>query len=339
MGNDESPEALFRQLRRAGLITTDSFQWESLAGGVSSEIYRIKSEDRVFVVKRALEKLKVEADWRADTSRNLYEIRFLEYVGSMLPDAVPRILHAGDGYFAMEYLGEDFILWKQQLLSGEFDPGTATRVGEVMGEVHRASTGDPVARARFDSLENFKALRISPYLETIAERHASIRKITLDECARLAATKECLVHGDLSPKNILHKDGRVVLLDCEVAWYGDPAFDLAFLLTHLCLKGLYHAPNPVKPTATLAHAFLEAYHAGYGSSRGRQNAIEERTERLLLMLMLARVDGKSPVEYLQPGQQQLVREFCLPRIQTGNDKLESTLDDWISQLVEPGSAR
>jgi Ser/Thr protein kinase RdoA (MazF antagonist) len=109
----------------------------------------------------------------------------------------------------------------------------------------------------------------------------------------------------------------MVVLDCEVAWYGDPAFDLAFLLNHLHLKGLLHAG-----LRGLVEAFVEAY--------GAEEELRRRTAILLPMLMLARVDGKSPVEYLTPEQRQHVREFTRPRIAEAVDSLDKITNDWFS---------
>jgi hypothetical protein len=87
-----------------------------------------------------------------------------------------------------------------------------------------------------------------------------------------------------------------VFLDAECAWYGDPAFDLAFCLNHLLLKCLW---RPQWQAGYLA-AF-DALAGAYLQSVAWEPAadIEARAAHLLPGLFLGRVDGKSPVEYIE----------------------------------------
>ena len=111
-----------------------------------------------------------------------------------------------------------------------------------------------------------------------------------------------LVHGDVSPKNILVGPDGPVFLDAECAWYGDPAFDLAFCLNHLLLKCVWVPSAKEKLLqcfSVLSSSYLQRFSSGN---------LEERTASLLPALLLARVDGKSPVEYLDEAQRSFVRE-------------------------------
>jgi aminoglycoside phosphotransferase (APT) family kinase protein len=289
---------------------------EPLTGGVSSEIHLVEDEGRRFVVKRALAKLKVRDDWFADTGRSGVEQAYLRVVGALVPGCVPRVLHADAqaGWFAMEYLGDELVNWKGQLLKGCAEAATCRRAGEVVGTIHRETWGDAGIAREFDTGGNFHQLRIEPYLETTARRVPELAEFLLEEAARLQGTALALVHGDFSPKNMLVAPGRLVILDAEVAWYGDPVFDVAFLLNHLLLKALLHADAP---EAMIEGA--EVFWAAYGETLGAKAdaEFEARTARLLLCLMLARIHGKSPVEYLtDPLKQRYVVEFVrahLPR--------------------------
>lgn len=289
---------LLPHLQAAGL-TSGAVRVTPLTGGVSSDIVLVESDRGKIVVKAALEKLRVKDDWFADVSRNRVEQSFFEYAAPIIPDSVPRILGGGDGWFAMEFLG-DMPNWKTSLLTGDADIATAQLAGEVLGRLHVASWLDDTARQRFDTLPNFHALRIEPYLLTTAERMPEVGHILRAEAARLAATKLALVHGDYSPKNLLVAPQRLIVLDAECAWFGDPAFDTAFLLTHLHLKALLH-PHAI----TLVPSFWSAYTAACGHD------LEQRTVRLLLCLLLARVHGKSPVEYLSEAQRAFITRFVL----------------------------
>ena len=292
---------LLRSLNDAGLITGQA-RVTSLTGGVSSDIMLVESSSGKIVVKAALEKLRVKDDWFADLSRNRVEQDFFDYAAPVIAAHVPRILGRGDGWFAMEYLGE-MPNWKTKLLAGELDLETARLAGDVLGRLHAASWLDEAAQTRFATLPNFHALRIEPYLLTTASRVPEVADILRAEATRLSETKLAIVHGDYSPKNLLVGPQRLIVLDAECAWFGDPAFDTAFMLTHLHLKALLH-----RDAIQLVPAFWSAYTHACGHD------LEQRTVKLLLCLLLARVHGKSPVEYLDESQQARVTRFVLTHL-------------------------
>jgi aminoglycoside phosphotransferase (APT) family kinase protein len=317
-------------LRRDGIIFTPAARFVPLPGGVSSAIYLIEDGAGQFVVKRALAKLKVQADWFADVSRNRHEWEFIAYVARFLPTAVPALRHcsAAGGYFVMEHLNGEFSNWKNTLLVGQGTAEQAFRAAELLAQIHRHSAGEAEAKRRFNTIENFRQLRIEPYLLATGKKNPPLRPLFEAEAVRLAATRECLVHGDFSPKNILISHDRMVILDCEVAWYGDPAFDLAFLLNHFFLKALLHAPQEagMRP---MIEGFWRTYQAVRPSAE-----LETRTARLILMLLLARVDGKSPVEYLHSARQDFLRGFVREKLPAGNLSLAAITHDWFTHLSQ-----
>ena len=255
----DTADALLQLLRSDGVVHSPCATLTPLSGGVSSEIYRVDDGGEPFVIKRALPKLKVQDDWTADPSRNVYERRYLEYVGRFLPRSVPALWKADSakGYFVMEYLGPEYCNWKELLLHGSFEPSHARAAARTLSQIHRHSSGDPEAAALFDSHTCFHQLRLEPYLLTTGWRHPQLEDLFQAEAHRLAATSECLVHGDFSPKNILIGGNRMVILDCEVAWYGDPAFDVCFMLSHLFLKSLFH--SGAEGSAQLIRTFWQEY--------------------------------------------------------------------------------
>jgi aminoglycoside phosphotransferase (APT) family kinase protein len=323
---------LLDALRAAGLLAGEAVRATPLGGGVSSEILLVEDCARRFVVKRALPKLRVRDDWFADVGRNRAEQDFFAYAAPVIPGAVPRILHAdrAGGWFAMDYLGDGLVNWKAELLAGRADPDAARLAGATLGRLHRASWGDPAARDRFATLADFTALRISPYLLSTAERVPSVGRLLRDEASRLASCGIALVHGDYSPKNLLVGPGRLVVLDAETAWYGDPAFDAAFLLTHLHLKALPRAADPERVLA-LAGAFWGAYAGALGPRASA--GLEARTAFLVLCLMLARVHGKSPVEYLpDPAPRRCVTDFACRHLPHPPGTIAALTEAWRGEL-------
>ncbi len=174
--------------------------------------------------------------------RNSYEVRWFRTAGAIVPQAVPRILAEDEaaGAFVMDYLDPDrFRLWKEELRHGRVDQGFAAEVGRTLARIHAGTAGDASVADRFPTDDFFHALRLKPYLEATAGVHPNLGHVLLALSRTTLTTKTALVHGDVSPKNVLVGDDGPVFLDAECAWYGDPAFDLAFCLNHLLLKCLW----------------------------------------------------------------------------------------------------
>lgn len=325
-------EVIRPALESAGLVAPGgAVDYVPLAGGVSSDILLVRPAGRApFVVKRALAKLKVKDDWFADTSRNRAEWDWFAHVARLAPSAVPRLLHRGSDWFAMEYLGEGVATWKFALLAGQADSAIARDAGSLLGRIHRASWDDAAARDTFATRRNFQDLRIEPYLVMTGLRVPALRRFFEAEAERLGATALTLVHGDYSPKNLLVGPGQFVVVDAEVAWFGDPAFDSAFLLTHLHLKAALH-PSRRDTILGLVPAYWMAYCAALGSQADAE--LEQRVARLLLMIMLARVHGKSPVEYLAPAQQEIVTRFVGTLLPTAPAALAEITAAWSAALA------
>jgi aminoglycoside phosphotransferase (APT) family kinase protein len=290
------PEEVLAFLRKHRLAQAGELpDATALAGGVSSDIWRVDLRSGPICVKRALPRLRVEQLWEVPIERNRFERMWMETANAIIPGAAPRVLAADDaGCFAMELL-DGYALWKAQLAEGRADRGFAAKVGGSLARIHAATAGDPRCAAQFDTGANFHAIRLEPYLLAAGKIHVSLEKILKNLSERTSRTRLALVHGDVSPKNILIGPNGPVFLDAECAWYGDPAFDLAFCLNHLLLKGLW---VPTRRSAFLKcfDVLAEAYLAGVAWEPRAD--IEWRAATLLPGLLLARVDGKSPVEYL-----------------------------------------
>jgi aminoglycoside phosphotransferase (APT) family kinase protein len=332
MNTEPSEAAQFLEmLCRDGHVRDPRARLTPLSGGVSSELYLVEDGVEKFVVKRALAKLKVKDNWFADVCRNATEWKYLEYVGRLMPGAVPqlRFTNPDAGYFGMEYLGEGFANWKQLLLAGDCRTEHASRAGKTLGEIHRRTSFNIALWKQFDTTANFHQLRVEPYLLTTGERHPELRDLFFTEAQRIESTHEVLVHGDFSPKNILFCGDRIVLLDCEVAWYGEPAFDVAFLLNHLFLKSLHHAPKRFGIDRMIA-AFWSAYAEARRSPKS--SPVERRVVPMLLMLLLARVDGKSPAEYLTLRKHQFIRDFVREHLPSPPKNLACLTEIWFTEL-------
>jgi aminoglycoside phosphotransferase (APT) family kinase protein len=317
-------------LRRAGLLAPGDPDpaLTPLAGGVSSDLWRAGLPSGPVCVKSALPQLRVAREWLAPTSRNRVEYEWLRFAQPLAPGQVPRVLAHDEqaGMFAMEYLPPDrYPVWKALLLAGQVEQEAARDVGTLAGALHAASALDPAAAARFATDENFDALRITPYLRVTAQAHPDLRRRLDGIAARTAGTHLAVVHGDVSPKNILLGPDGPVLLDAECAWYGDPAFDVAFCVNHLLLKSV-----KVPSAAAALHAAARALAAAHARHVHWEPAdrLGARVAALTPALALARIDGSSPVEYLTEPQRAAVRSAARRLLLEPPPTVSDLVDRW-----------
>ena len=328
------PADIAERLVRLGLMRAgETAVAERLTGGVSSDIWRVRADGRDFCVKRAMAKLAVKDDWFVPVERNRYERQWYEVASSRVPGSAPRVLaHDDDAMlFAMEWLEPiDHVLWKADLMAGRADVALAAAVGTRLAAIHAATAGDAVVAAMFPTGALFEAIRLDPYLRATGRRHPDLAEALEALADRTAATQRALVHGDASPKNIMAGPRGPVFLDAECAWYGDPAFDLAFCLNHMLLKCL---AMPVAAPGYLASfdALRDAYRRGVGWEDPA--GLEARVAALLPGLFLARVDGKSPVEYVtEEADRARVRRVATPFIRQPPPVLAAIRDAWAREI-------
>jgi 5-methylthioribose kinase len=209
------------------------------------------------------------------------------------------------------------VCWKELLLNGEIRVETAERVGQLLALMASVSWRAAAWESEFGDQTVFDQLRIDPYYRATARRHPDLAPAAARLIEESAARRVCLVHGDWSPKNFLVDGTKVMAIDFEVIHFGDPSFDSAFLLNHLVLKS-FHRPQWADLYAQAAAGFWGKFVAGVP----REAWIEPATLQHLGWLMLARVDGKSPAEYLRDAAiQDRVRRFARDLITSPPDSV------------------
>lgn len=289
---------------------------EPLTGGVASDIGKVVLSDKAICIKFALPKLKVAQDWHAPVHRNKAEFDWLRIASQIAPSMAPKVFGRSEELhgFAMEFLeGADVYLWKAALLKGKQPRGEAARVADLLGQIHATSARPDFDRSAFQNRDDFEDLRIDPYLRFTAMRHPDVAGQITAVADAIYATDTVLVHGDVSPKNIMIRGDTPILLDAECATMGDPRFDVAFCMNHLVLKA-FHLP----PLRAELRAEVIGFWAAYARHIHWQDPrdIDRGVATLLPMLMLARIDGKSPVEYLDAATADQVRTVALHLIST-----------------------
>lgn len=303
------------------------FLVQPLPGGVSSNILRIDLPDgRSICVKQPLAQLKVEKEWRAPLSRVLAEMDWLQTAYSIVPAHVPRILAAdrARGAFAMEYL-EGMACWKSELLAGRLVPQVGIQLAGIVAQVHSVTARNPEFEHRFANDATFFAIRLEPYLVETARMHPDLARELIGLVASVQNNQLALVHGDVSPKNVLLGPNGPVLVDAECALYGDPSFDLAFLLNHMLLKSA-HLLQQAKALENLFEAMARAYLERVDWEPVAE--FDRRCAQLLPALLLARIDGKSPVEYLDQATRDRVRIVARSLLMQPSENLADLMPRW-----------
>ncbi len=328
------PKVILDALDRMGLLKGAAPGGEPLTGGVSSDIWRIDLPDGPICIKRALPKLRVNADWQAPVERNIYEARWMRVASQAVPNAAPALLGQDEatGTLAMAYLPpERYPLWKALLRDGVVDIGFAASVADTLGRIHAATAANPPLASAFPTDAIFYDIRLEPYLAHTGRVHPDLADRMRQLITTTQRNKHALVHGDVSPKNILCGPDGPVFLDAECAWWGDPAFDLAFCLNHLMLKCLW-VPGARAALMESFHAMTAAYLplvTGEPSA-----ALEARAAHLLPALFLARVDGKSPVEYItRDADRARVRLVARRLLADPPDRLADVVRTWNEELA------
>lgn len=300
---------------------------------MSSDVFRLDTGQGPVCVKQALAKLRVAADWRAPVERSHYEVEWLKTARPFAGEAVPQVLFEDEAanLFVMSFYDPaTHSVWKSDLAAGKVDPDFAGQVGRLLAAIHAGAAGSAEVEARFQTTALFEDLRLAPFLRHSATVHPDLAERLVSLADRTAAARITLAHGDVSPKNILHGPNGPVLLDAECAWYGDPAFDLAFCSAHLLLKTVWKPPH--------AAAYLEAFYAlqrGYLPGVVWESAadLDARAAPLTAAILLARVDGKSPADYLQtPEDKGFVRDVARRLIREGSPAMAALAAAWNEAL-------
>ena len=278
---------------------------EVLTGGVSCVVLAVTSDEREIVVKQALPELKTKAKWVADQRRAIVEAEAMRVYQTITPDSVPELIDCDEANFTltMSRLPNTCTNWKQDMLEGRIHPEMGEKLGKILAQWHNATAVDAAIKAKFMEGELFEQLRVSPFYRAVAAKNPNLQAVINSLIEEITNEKIALVHGDFSPKNILATpENSPIVLDFEVAHTGNPVFDLAFVSAHLLCKTVrtQNASEKAAITSTALN-FLSSYR------QTSRVSIAESLPQHVALIALARVEGVSPVNYLdEPAQQKLV---------------------------------
>jgi 5-methylthioribose kinase len=293
-------------------------------------VWRVDLPSGPVCVKRALPRLNVAAHWEAPVERSRFEAAWLDVANAIVPGIGPEVLAFEDGgALVLTYLDPGaYPVWKDQLRDGHAVPGVAREVGRRLGQIHAATARCPALATRFDNADVFRVMRLDPYLGALTEVHPDLAP----ELSALRDSFRChstaAIHGDASPKNILAGPDGPVLLDSECATWGDPAFDIGFCASHLLLKCHWNRPATARLLACY-DALLDGHRATFADDA----ALAGRTARWVAACLLARVDGLSPVEYLDDAARRSTRAVARELVADPGAGLADVRRAWSTSLT------
>ena len=311
----EQHDRLLMYLRTAGHIAAEeSPRFSTLPGGVSSRTVLVeRPAGEPWVIKQSLAKLRVDVEWYSDPERIHREAAGIRRLSELAPPGtIPPLIFEDHEHhlIAMAAVPQPHSNWKTLLLGGEVDADYVRQFGRLLGTIHRESAArcGEVASV-FDDRSAFESLRVEPYYAFTAAQVPASAPFLSALIASVRGRRLTLVHGDYSPKNILVHSGRLVLLDHEVIHFGDPAFDLGFSSAHLLSKA-HHLADRREVFAEAAVLYWRTYRDEIGEPAWAAD-LEAHAIRHTLGCLLARVAGRSRLEYLSGVERERQRDVVL----------------------------
>ena len=330
-------EDLLRYLLEKDLISDpQKAQVHYFSGGVSGTAVLVCENGNKMLVKQAMGKLKVRDIWECDPKRIQVEHNALLVYEKIIPDCVPAPISYDEKNYIMirEAVPEDWHMWKEALLDGELNYQVAEKAIRALVTIHNSTAISDEVREQFQDSQFFYSLRINPYIEYVVEKYPFLKNRAQQVIDFLMNQRIALIHGDYSPKNILTRDAQICILDLEVAYFGNPCFDVAFFANHFLLKAVYRKEWGAGYLAMLSY-MMKLYFSNV--SYMESIAVEEQTVQTIGFLFLARVDGKSPVEYLtNENDKELVRKLALTILNENFTTFEQVF--WLMRQVIEGKA-
>jgi tRNA A-37 threonylcarbamoyl transferase component Bud32 len=333
----EQPDALIAYLRRTGHIGPDEQPAiRTLQGGVSNRtVWVERPSGEQWVLKQALEKLRVTVDWFSSPERIHREALGLRWLSQFAPPGtLPTFIfedHA-EHVLAMQAIPQPHANWKALLLAGNLKADHVQQFGRLLGTIHRCAAERHAELAPiFEDCSFFESLRLEPYYRYTATQVPTASDFLNTLIAETRAIRLTLVHGDYSPKNILVYQERLILLDHEVIHWGDPAFDLGFSLTHLLSKA-HHIRLMRAAFKDAANLYWHTYLDALGKVAWA-GGLEERAVRHTLACLLARVAGRSPLEYLDSAEKTRQREAVVSLIEDLPATIPGLIDQFTARLA------
>jgi len=335
----ENQLSLINYLRDRGhLGASDRVEHHVLDGGVSNKTVLVRLPGGCeWVIKQALPRLRVASEWLSDPARVHREAAGMRALAQLAPaGSITQFAFEdfNEHILAMSAVAQPHENLKSLFLQGEVERKWIEQFATLLAAIHRRSyERREVLAGEFEDRQFFQSLRVEPYYVYSAGVELRAAPFYESLIASMSNRRFALVHGDYSPKNVLVREGKLILLDHEVIHWGDPAFDVGFSMAHLLSKA-HHVRAARREFLEAANLYQERYLQEIGNVPWRED-IDEISVRHTLACLLARVVGRSLLEYLTDEQRERQRAAVVLLIQNPPRSLRrliGTLDESIAAL-------
>jgi len=262
------------------------------------------------------------------------EVRWLKLAQSAVPGCTPAVLGSlpTGGWLALEYLdATEFPTWQKHLAGGRVEPWVAAELGHLIGRLHAATAQSAAVAQHLTQHAVFHAMRVAPAFSHVAAAHPDCAWALQRIEAELSTTRVALVHGDLTPKNVLSGPRGPVLIDADCAHYGDPAVDVATLLAALWVRMASHCRLRAEYAAC-----WDAFHCSYAAhvTWEMPERVEARATALIPALGLTALEsvpfaGLDDASGVRPSVRAVARDLLIAP--PGN--LDALRDAWLDALA------
>lgn len=297
-----------------------------LKGGVSNKtVLFTREKGEQWVIKQALSKLRVAQDWYCGPERLKIEFEGMKWLTEVLPEGYvpqPVFYNEANHVLAMKAVPQSHDNLKSLLFNGEIELEWISNLGNILGTIHMSGRDSVEAKSLFGDRSFFLTLRLEAYYQFTSNHLPQSKRFFDDLITKTLSIRQTVVHGDFSPKNILVRNDKIILLDHEVMHYGDPAFDIGFCLCHFLSKA-NHFDSFRGKLIQAAHVFWKSYIKIYNDA---DKQVEKRAVCHTIGCLLARIKGRSPLEYLNEKKQQR-------QIKVGLELLDHNISS-IPELIE-----
>lgn len=330
----EDHAALAKYLRESRGISTDALTFQTLAGGVSNKTVLVNFPDgHGWVIKQALAKLRTKADWFSDPARVHREALGIRWLSKLVPGSIPEFVFEDFEHhlLTMHAVPQPHENWKTMLLAGDVNHAYFAQFGMLLAEIHRRSIEHrKEVQTAFADTGFFESLRIEPYYSYTAGQVPEAKDFLRNLVGKTRERRIALTHGDFSPKNILVHEGKLILLDHEVIHWGDPAFDVGFAMAHILSKAL-HVRAKRQEFLTCAKIFWRGYTSCFIECRELSFSTSAAVDHSLACL-LARVAGRSPLEYLDERERAIQRAWVVDLMRNHPSDMRNLIKEFAKRM-------
>ena len=306
-----------------------------VGSGLKNIIYRVVTDDQRLIVKQARSRVNAKQRTMLDRKRIFHEKNCMEVLGQVLPpDMLPEALLEDRTNFILVSTAppRDAVEWENELGSGRIDLQIAAQCGELLGTVHNQTADARALKSMFKETKAFEQLRVEPLFNAVGDSFPDLKKVIETQSRSLLKTQRTLVFGDLRPRNVWLNGGQVYLVDFATAHFGNPAFDLAFYATDLCLKAVTNSPQKA--------AYLEGINVFWTSyfrvaEYPRRRDVEPDGVRNFGCMLLSVADPQNPNIDLKDEMRELVGRIGQSLLFTELEKIED-ITEFINRTLIDG---